>query len=108
MTIRYFPRAKVWHRHLIGRINGKSIPPNTVNVYYDWRNKLYNLRRHFSNNQAKSYVTFARNFLWAATLYAVKHRRPDLCHAMFLGVTDCFAGRMGKRNHPLFRQESSM
>jgi len=101
MKIRYFPRAKVWHRHLMGRIDGKCILQNAIDVYYDWRNRLYNVKRYFSRNQLISYAVFSWNFLWTATSYAIEHRRLDLCRAMFLGVADCFAGRMGERKRSL-------
>jgi len=102
MRMKYYPKAKVWHKGSSVKVNHKISLPTSVATYYFWRNRLYNLRRYISGKRAKGYGLFAFRFLWTFASFALKHQRLDLCLAMLLGVGDSIAGRMGKREYSIF------
>jgi GT2 family glycosyltransferase len=103
--MKYYPKAKVWHRHLAGTYDGEVVLATSSHVYYDCRNILYNLRRYLSRNRVTSYGRLVSRFLRLFMAYGIKHRRFDLCHAMLLGVFDCINKRMGKREPLLSDRE---
>lgn len=102
----YFPKAMLWHKCSSLEIAGEGTLPTTIAAYYIWRNKLYNIRQYIVRRRARSYCVFALNFVWRIAAFGLKHRRLDLCRAMLLGLADSVAGRMGKRDYPLFRNAS--
>ena len=102
MRMRYYPKAKVWHKWSSMDLKDKVSLPGTLATYYIWRNRLYYLRRYISRKRARSYGLFAFGFLWNFASFALKYRRLDLCMAMLRGLVDSIAGRMGKCEHSLF------
>jgi hypothetical protein len=102
MTMRYYPKAKVWHKCSSMEVEDTASVPTTLATYYIWRNRLHYVRRYVSKKRAKGYGLFAFRFLWKFASFALKHRRLDLCLAMVLGLADSIAGRMGKRDYSLF------
>jgi GT2 family glycosyltransferase len=92
--IRYEPSAVIQHRES-GSSGGGWMTP--FKLYYATRNRLYLVRKNTSSRWDYAYFTA---YFWAtrfgATARLVRQREWRLLRAMWRGVRDYYAGRMGR------------
>jgi GT2 family glycosyltransferase len=92
--IRYVPSAKIYHK--VSRTSGGALSP--FSIYYNTRNKLLFLRKHFKMPQIVSAFIVTMSVFCARTLYLLIFKRDiRACSMIFKGIKDAFTGNFGAR-----------
>lgn len=90
--IRYVPSAKIYHK--VSRTSGGALSP--FSLYYNTRNKLLFLRKHFHMPQLLTAFVVTMAVFGIRTLYLLIFRRDiRACSMIFKGIEDAFTGRFG-------------
>jgi len=103
-TVKYVPRAKVWHKNPIKQRVWERTPRGrgtTLRYYYSGRNNIWFMRKHASGIQYLSFlICFLGCEVWLMSATCLLyHRDPARLVAFYRGVKDGLCSAIAKESH---------
>jgi len=93
------PAARLWHKVMSS--TGGGARSGFLYTYYEYRNKLWLVRRHSRNRGwLRKIGTTAYKIGWRGWVLLVREKNPAASAALVLGVLDFARGRSGRRTFP--------
>ncbi len=95
-TLAVVPRAHLWHK--VMSTTGGAHRTSPVYAYYEYRNKLYLVKKHSSNFAwLKNIPLIGYNIAKAEARILIREKNPAAAAAILNGIADFFRGLMGRK-----------